>query len=72
MIFTNLEKYVYSKKCLKQKRQPRTPPSSKKKSHVATAVIGGQPVPIPNKVCDWLGKQSEWWHNNASIPENNR
>ena len=29
MIFTNLEKYVYSKKCLKQRRQPRTPPSSK-------------------------------------------
>ena len=29
MIFANLEKYVYSKKCLKQRRQPRTPPSSK-------------------------------------------
>ena len=31
MTFTNLEKYVYSKKCLKQRRQPPTPPSSKKK-----------------------------------------
>ena len=27
MIFTNLEKYVYSKKCLKQRRQPPYPPS---------------------------------------------
>ena len=25
MIFTNLEKYVYSKKCLKQRRQPPYP-----------------------------------------------
>ena len=31
MIFTNLKKYVYSKKCLKQRRQPLTPPSSKVK-----------------------------------------
>ena len=29
MIFTNLKKYVYSKKCLKQWRQPLTPPTSK-------------------------------------------
>ena len=29
MSFTNLEKYVYSKKCLKQRRQPPHPPSSK-------------------------------------------
>ena len=34
MTFTNLEKYVYSKKCLKQRRQPPNPrppttPSSK-------------------------------------------
>ena len=29
MIFTNLEKYAYSKKCLKQRRQPPTPPFSK-------------------------------------------
>ena len=29
MTFINLEKYVYSKKCLKQRRQPLTPPSSK-------------------------------------------
>ena len=78
MIFTNLEKYVYSKKCLKQRRQPVPLPPAKskvfshRKSHLATAVIGGRPVPIPNKVCDLLGKQSEWWHNNASIPENNR
>ena len=28
MIFTNLEKYAYSKKCLKQRRQPPTPPFS--------------------------------------------
>ena len=27
MIFTNLEKYVYSKKCLKQRRQAPPPPS---------------------------------------------
>ena len=27
--FTNLEKCVHSKKCLKQWRQPPTPPSSK-------------------------------------------
>ena len=25
MTFTNLEKYVYSKKCLKQRRQPPPP-----------------------------------------------
>ena len=54
MTFTNLEKYVYSKKCLKQRRQPpTTPPSSKvegqerakvfsrQKRHLATAVIKG-------------------------------
>ena len=30
MTFNNLEKYVYSKKCLKQRRQfPRTPPAGK-------------------------------------------
>ena len=29
MTFTNLEKYVYSIKCLKQRRQRPTPPSSK-------------------------------------------
>ena len=29
MAFTDLEKYVYFKKCLKQRRQPPTPPSSK-------------------------------------------
>ena len=29
MAFTNLKKYVYPKKCLKQRRQPPTPPSSK-------------------------------------------
>ena len=29
MIFTNLEKYAHSKKCLKQRRQPPTPPSTK-------------------------------------------
>ena len=27
MTFINLEKYVYSKKCLKQQRQPPPPPS---------------------------------------------
>ena len=66
MIFTNLGKYVYSKKCLKQRRQPPPLPSAKskvssrRKSHLATAVIGGRPVPIPSKVCDWLGKQWGW------------
>ena len=29
MTFTNLEKYLYSKKSLKKRRQPPTPPSSK-------------------------------------------
>ena len=29
MTFTNLEQYVYSYKCLKQRRQPPTPPSGK-------------------------------------------
>ena len=27
MTFTNLKKYVYSKKCLKQRRQPPPPPT---------------------------------------------
>ena len=48
MAFTNLKKYVYSKKCLKQRRQPPPPPPlspakskvySRRKSHLATAVI---------------------------------
>ena len=45
MTFINLEKYVYSKKCLKQRRQPPPLPSpkskvfSRRKSHLATAVI---------------------------------
>ena len=29
----------------------------RRKSHLATAVIGGRPAPIRKKVCDWLGKQ---------------
>ena len=51
--FTNLESYVYPKKCLKQRRHPPTPPLppppllspaklkvfSGQKSHLATAVI---------------------------------
>ena len=60
MIFTNLEKYVFFK-CLKQGRQPPTPPSSKVEVFVTwlrlTIRIGGRPAPIPNKVYDWLGKQ---------------
>ena len=66
MIFTNLEKYVYSKKCLKQRRQPppllpeKSKVFSRRKRHLAMAVIGGRPAPIPNKVCDWLGKQWGW------------
>ena len=43
MTFTNLEKYVYSKRCLKQRRQPPLPiPSAKskvfsyRKSHLFT------------------------------------
>ena len=77
MIFTNLEKYVYSKKCLKQRRQPppllpeKSKVFSRRKRHLAMAVIGGRPAPIPNKVCDWLGKQWGWWQNNAPIAENN-
>ena len=35
MTFTNLEKYVYSKKCLKQRRQP--PPFLSEKSKVFRA-----------------------------------
>ena len=48
MIFTNLEKYAYSKKCLKQRRPPPPLPSAKskvfsrRKSHLATAVIRTQ------------------------------
>ena len=73
MIFTSVEKYVHSKKCLKQRRQlnpkPPPPPSppplrlakskvfSRRKGHLATAVIGGRLAPIPDKVCYWLGKQ---------------
>ena len=65
MTFSSLEKYVYSKKCLKQRRQPPTPPVltaksklfSRRKSHLATAVILGRPALILNKVCDWLEKQ---------------
>ena len=30
MTFANLEKYVHSKKCLKQRRQPLPPPPKKK------------------------------------------
>ena len=66
MIFTNLQKYVYFKKCSKQRRQsPPFPPAtskvfSRRKSHLAMAVIGGRPAPIPNNVCDWLGKQWGW------------
>ena len=57
MTFTNVEKYLYSKMCLKQRRQPPypslMPPSikvegqepakvfSRRKSHLATAVIKG-------------------------------
>ena len=32
MAFTNLEKYVYFKKCLKQRRQPPPPPLSLQQS----------------------------------------
>ena len=47
MTFTNLEKYVYSKKCLKKRRQPPLHHSLQqcrrhfpaRKSHLATAVI---------------------------------
>ena len=46
MAFTNLEKYVYSKKCLKQRRQPlplaKSKVFSRRKSHLATAVISVQ------------------------------
>ena len=57
---------VYSKKSLKQRpHPPPLPPAkskvfSRRKSHLAMAVIGGRPAPIPNKVCDWLGKQWGW------------
>ena len=64
MTFTSLEKYVHSKKCLKQRRQlnptphPPPPPSppplrlvkskvfSRRKGHLATAVIGGRLAPM--------------------------
>ena len=65
MTFTNLKKYLYSKKCLKQRRQPppqSLPPGkskvfSRRKSNLAAAVTLGRPTPITNKVCDWLEKQ---------------
>ena len=53
MTFTNLEKYLYSKKCLKQRRQlpiltpppppsaPRHPSRQQSRSDLATAVILG-------------------------------
>ena len=44
MIFTNVEKYVYSKKCLKQRRQPLTSPSSKVEGIFAPKK---SPAPIP-------------------------
>ena len=44
MIFTNLEKYVYSKKCLKQQLQPLTPPFSKVEGIFAPKK---SPAPIP-------------------------
>ena len=62
MTFDNFEKYVYSKKCLKQRHLPtlpppptRIPPSSKVedifapkiKSHLATAVICNQELNMP-------------------------
>ena len=45
MTFTNLEKYVYSKKCLKQRRQPPTSPSSK--------VEGQEPANFRAKNVTW-------------------
>ena len=62
MALTNFEKYVYSKMCLKQRRQPPSLQQSRRylsrrKSHLATAFILGRPVLIPNKVFDWLEKQ---------------
>ena len=44
MTFTNLEKYVYCKKCLKQRRQPPIPPSSKVEGIFAPK---DSPAPIP-------------------------
>ena len=41
MTFTNLEKCVYSKKCLKQRRQPPTPPSSKVEGILAPKMSPG-------------------------------
>ena len=63
MTFTS--QYVHSKKCLKQRRQLNPTPQSltkskvfsRRKGHLATAVIGGRLAPIPDKVCYWLGKQ---------------
>ena len=61
LTITNLEKYVYSKKCLKNDVDPLPPAKSKtlsrRKSHLATAVILGRPAPFPNKFSNWLGKQ---------------
>ena len=47
-------------KVLKTTTSKPPPPSlqqSRRYFHLATAVIGSPPAPIPNKVCDWLGKQ---------------
>ena len=67
MTLTNLEKYVYSKKCLKSNVNPPPLPSAKSKVSIAPkespgyeqqlgAFILDRPAPIPNKVYDWLEK----------------
>ena len=79
MIFTNLKKYVYSKKCLKEWRQPLTPPSSKVKGIFALKKSPGYgcyrgPTCTHFKRGLWLAGKTMGMvtYNNAHIPENNR
>ena len=41
MTFANLEKYVHSKKCLKQRRQPLPPPPPKKTQKNPSSKVEG-------------------------------
>ena len=64
MIFTNLEKYVYSKKCLKQRRQPPPPlPSSEVESIFApkkSPCYGDITMPLSLKTIGSAGDRDQW------------
>ena len=46
MTFTNLEKYVYFKKCLKQRRQPPPPPPNPSNHSTGVSVWSPEPPEI--------------------------